>query len=418
MRQRHRWLVRLSVLVVLFGWLPPAVPSKPIPVAAQTSPPPFAVAEPLPLPPDLPPPSLPLPAATSHRAVSSSDSSSDLGSLISQPALIASQSRTVGTQTSRSALLRTDGDSDRTRPLSITTSLVSTCSGDATNPWAWWMRDSTGSFEFLDRSNVDFTDLVNGTGTEKRFYTTDVQAGVLLCIRPTQETLSPMSTQWTTQYYRSATPNGSPTILFATITVLYRGTELINGTSYLAFDVSLNGVFKQKLTGQCTSTIARCYFLAPLAVQGLGMKSYPGSWNAKVTRTNGTPHPDLPVIERELKPIVSVAAPNPIDRQRTTVMTATFTGIPATGWMNTDGGTGKFHLYTQGGQILQELPVTQAFRDTVQQQITYVAQWNNLLSNPTRPITDGNYLVSFFFLKINQPLRMTQRIQWSQPLSN
>ena len=206
MRRSHRWLTHI-VLVCLLASLLPAQPTQwlPSPVAAQTIP--ASASATLP-PPILPEPALPLPALA-------------VPAVPPEPAapLLLADSISVGTTAP-----------PPTTTLNLSTPTASTCTGDAANPWAWWMRDSNKRFEYVDRSNVDFTDLAGGAGVAKRLYTTDVQAGVALCLRPTQDGFTPNVTQWTVRYFRSATLAGPPTILFATVVTTYRGTDVVNGT--------------------------------------------------------------------------------------------------------------------------------------------------------------------------------------------
>jgi RHS repeat-associated protein len=358
------------------SFLPPSTAVLlPAPAAAQS--PPQTRSATLP-PPELPPPSLPLPADRPLVVPTDAPGDDAFGTLISQAAPMPAAATT---------------------PDAVPTS---TCSGDLNNAWAWWSRNSNQAFEYIDRSNIDFTDLDGGATTEKRFFSTDAQAGAVLCIRPTQETLTPNSTRWTTQYYRSSTPTGTPTTLFATVTTTYLGTEASGGFSYLVFNISLNGKPPQKIVSDCKLEPSLCYLLSPLDVKSTGMATFPGAWMARVSRTTGTPHPDLPAVLIELAAAIATASPNPINRATTTAITASFRFTPYSSWLNV--GQRQFHairfdLYSPSGQHLAALPAAQpiATADPIARTVTSQLIWNNTLSNPTRPITDGTYLLSYLF---------------------
>ncbi|MBA3470772.1 MAG: RHS repeat-associated core domain-containing protein [Herpetosiphonaceae bacterium] len=371
-----RRLSRLGLVCLLVSFLRPSTAVLlPAPAAAQS--PPQTRSATLP-PPELPPPSLPLPADRPLVVPTDAPGDDAFGTLISQAAPMPAAATT---------------------PDAVPTS---TCSGDLNNAWAWWSRNSNQAFEYIDRSNVDFTDLDGGATTEKRFFSTDAQAGAVLCIRPTQETLTPNSTRWTTQYYRSSTPTGTPTTLFATVTTTYLGTEASGGFSYLVFNISLNGKPPQKIVSDCKLEPSLCYLLSPLDVKSTGMATFPGAWMVRVSRTTGTPHPDLTVKMIELASVIASASPNPINRATTTAITASFRLTPYSSWL--DVGQRQYHairfdLYSAGGQHLAALPAAQplATVDPTVRTVTSQLIWNNQISNPTRPITDGTYLLSYLF---------------------
>ncbi len=141
--------------------------------------------------------------------------------------------------------------------------------------------------------------------------------------------------------------------------------------------------------------------LAPLNIDALDLKRYPGIWRAVVTSTTGmtaTP-PDSVMINLTVTDYE--ASPNPINRATPTTLTTRFQATPPT--RNPQGQPAMpilgytYDLYTPAGQHIMTLQHPTAGFDPSTATASFATSWNNQLLNPTRPITDGAYLVSFMF---------------------